>query len=134
MPTRIPGKHVQGANQGLEDACELVHHVRAVLAGESAEAAGGAGSDGLAGCLEGFWRGRRDRVVDIHDRSRERTAQVNKSTVQSRTSSVTSPIAADFSARVYGWSPSALAERVERDSVGCAVVNAERGGLEPALA
>lgn len=123
--------HLQGANQGLEDACELVHHVRSILAGKPAEAAGGAGSDDLASCLEGFWRGRRERVVEVHGRSRERTAQVNRSTVQSRTNSVTSPMGADFSARVYGWNPSAVAARVERDSVAGAT--ADRA-LEPALA
>lgn len=101
----------QGANVGLEDACELVYHVRSVLAGISANATNkDACGDGLAVCLEGFWRARYPRVFEIHAGSSERTAHVNKSTAQSRVDMNPSN-RAEFHARVYGWKPSALSDR-----------------------
>ena len=121
---------MQGANQGLEDACELAHHVRAALVGHPAGAAGSAGSGELGACLERFWRARRARVAEIHEGSRARTAEVNKSTATSRRNSLNASIGRiDFSARVYGWKPSAMAER----EAAVQAAAEEHSVVEPAL-
>merc|ERR1712176_438499 len=65
----------QGANQGLEDACELA----TVLARALHDDENDENDKNLSSVLEGFWKSRIDRVREIHAASRARTESINQS-------------------------------------------------------
>lgn len=99
---------MQGANQGLEDACELVHYVQGLLPAAGSTEGAAVGPE-MEAALEAFWQARRSRVVEVHAGSRARTAQVNKSTVDTRKNPV-QVINEDYASKVYGWQPSKLGD------------------------
>ena len=90
----------QGANQGLEDAIELVHTLSTVLLSKK-----DATTDVLSTALTTFWRDNRlHRVREIHAASSARTREINSSV------KVTSPVAKEemqaLFKRIYSWKPS----------------------------
>jgi len=90
----------QGANQSLEDACELAYALAPIL------------KDGVYASipmvLEAFCRKRYDRVKEIHRQSSERTGMVNRSSSSNRKNIYGSILGRDptFTERLYGWRPS----------------------------
>ena len=90
----------------MEDACELVHYVEGLLPAVGSTEGAAAGLE-MEAALEAFWQARRSRVVEVHAGSRARTAQVNKSTVDTRKNPV-QVIKEDYASKVYGWQPSRL--------------------------
>lgn len=88
----------QGANMGLEDAAELAILLSPHLRGE------GESSSSIPDVLESFWRGRRDRVKDVH------AASSAKSAANSRSSAPTTPAPAPngptFLRDLFEWKPS----------------------------
>ncbi len=99
----------QGANQGLEDACELAHFLTKVLVNVEAR------NEEIESTLERFSKLRFERVREIHARSRRKTANVNESTLESRLNRDANAIdAEDFRKRVYNWQPTVVVEREQR--------------------
>merc|ERR1712003_314840 len=72
----------QGANQGLEDACELANLLAPALLLLPASAANSSDDEDVSHVLERFWRGRIDRVKKIHAASKARTESVNRSSAK----------------------------------------------------
>jgi 2-polyprenyl-6-methoxyphenol hydroxylase-like FAD-dependent oxidoreductase len=91
----------QGANQGLEDACELAHLLAPRLLEDGLA---GATENSISYVLEIFWRGRIDRVKEVHAASRERTQNVNKSNSKSA-ADFRKGIDQPFMDRLYQWKP-----------------------------
>jgi salicylate hydroxylase len=97
----------QGANLGLEDACELAHELGSFFSnGDSASASASASDDAakIPQLLQGFWGRRIERVKTIHVMSSDMTRQVNQS---SKTTSIPllqkpPPSTKD----IYDWKPS----------------------------
>ena len=92
----------QGANQGLEDAVELVYTLSTVLLSKE-----DATTDVLSTALTAFWRDHRlHRVREIHAASSARTREINSSV------KVTSPVAKEemqaLFERIYSWKPSCV--------------------------
>ena len=88
----------QGANQGLEDACELATVLARALHDEN--------DANLSSALEGFWKSRIDRVREIHAASRARTQSINQSSSTNKKAAyadATDP--STFLDRLYQWKP-----------------------------
>ena len=92
----------QGANQGLEDACEVSAQIASFLLADETSADGQASV--LSQCLENFWRGRIDRVKEINAASLERTLNVNQTNKESRTQLVNQD--PELMTRITEWKPS----------------------------
>jgi 2-polyprenyl-6-methoxyphenol hydroxylase-like FAD-dependent oxidoreductase len=92
----------QGANQGLEDACELAHLLAPRLLGENE-----ASENTISDVLETFWCGRIDRVKEVHAASREQTQNVNKSNSKSAVD-FRKGIDQAFMDRLYQWKPTSI--------------------------
>jgi len=106
----------QGANQGLEDACELAIVLAPALllhaetkGTEQTQTYNNSSSSttkDISNVLELFWRGRIDRVKEIHAASRARTASVNQSSSKSAAYSEKDKLS--FTNRLYQWKPTSL--------------------------
>ena len=109
----------QGANQGLEDACELAYCVtQYFLPGqqERPNVSHDGGNDrdkehrtllttrSISSVLEEFWRQRLDRIKFVHGLSSERTQAVNQSTKESRIYDQAND--QSFEEKLYDWKPS----------------------------
>jgi len=92
----------QGANQGLEDACELANVLAPFLLAEKQKQGGNSLRD-VSDVLEFFWRSRIERVKEIHAASRAMSASANKSSAKN---SVKLRKGDSFQDAVYGWKPS----------------------------
>mmetsp|Transcript_23214 Transcript_23214/g.68625 ORF Transcript_23214/g.68625 Transcript_23214/m.68625 type:complete len:421 (-) Transcript_23214:369-1631(-) len=94
----------QGANQGLEDACELAGALAPVLlSGDSHE---GGTANSVTTALELFWRCRIERLKKVHAASRSRTASVNRWSKE-RPLNIQKDSDVSFLDDLYGWKPSA---------------------------
>ena len=91
----------QGANQGLEDACELAYELGSFFSnGDSASV----GASETAQRLQRFWGGRVERVKTIHAMSRNMTQQANQSSKTTGTPLLQKP--PPSTKDIYGWKPS----------------------------
>ena len=107
----------QGANQGLEDACELVHSIATSLVSSSTTAEDATArttntdvtsKTAIPQVLENFYCLRFDRVNDIHTSSRAMTHQVNQSDKNKKLfERMRDP---SFTNNLYTWKPSFLVE------------------------
>jgi len=88
----------QGANQGLEDACELATVLARALHDEN--------DANLSSVLEGFWKSRIDRVREIHAASRARTQSINQiSSTNKKAAYADATDPSTFLDRLYQWKP-----------------------------
>lgn len=96
----------QGANQALEDACELAYFItKPILISKCRKV-------DIESAFEHFSNVRVERVREIHARSRQRTASVNESTLQSRLKKEANGTDSDaFRISVHSWRPTAMIEK-----------------------
>jgi len=114
----MPPALEQGANTGLEDACELVHALVPLLSQKGTE--DGSANSFIASqiqifeTLEQFWKKRIDRVKEIYDRSDTTNRQKNKISAKEKIGDVYAfcDLDQDFLKRLYDWKPSYLATNV----------------------
>jgi 2-polyprenyl-6-methoxyphenol hydroxylase-like FAD-dependent oxidoreductase len=103
----------QGANQGLEDVCELVHRLVPEL--QTNQNNNENHIDTLSNALYLFWNKRIERVKEVHARSRQNSLQSN--TFDKTSASVPFQrrnYSASFQDRLYNWKPpTALEDKAE---------------------
>jgi salicylate hydroxylase len=96
----------QGANIGLESACDLVDTMSTMLRTTDGRLV--ASPDLISNCLTEFWKGRIDRVKDIHSFSRRRAVRRNTEPTNRASQGVgdgNGDDEASFYDRLYSWSP-----------------------------
>jgi salicylate hydroxylase len=92
----------QGANQGLEDACELAHDLASFFSNGDSSTQDTATI--IPQLLQGFWSRRVERVKPIHTMSRNMTQRVNES---SKTTGIPLGQKPPPSTKdIYDWKPS----------------------------
>eukprot|EP00978_Attheya_sp_CCMP212_P047906 scaffold446911_cov55-Attheya_sp.AAC.2 len=107
----------QGANQGLEDVCELVHRLVPELQTNqnNNNSESSHHIDSLSNALYLFWNKRIERVKEVHARSRQNSLQSN--TFDKTSASIPFQrrnYSASFQDRLYNWKPpTALKDKAE---------------------
>jgi len=94
----------QGANQGLEDACELAGLLAPALLTKR--------SSDFSLVLEQFWQSRIDRVTEIHAASRAKSESNNQSS-SNKGSNPGMDNQKSFKDRIYQWKPTSVLEQAE---------------------
>mmetsp|Transcript_20546 Transcript_20546/g.56720 ORF Transcript_20546/g.56720 Transcript_20546/m.56720 type:complete len:201 (+) Transcript_20546:631-1233(+) len=74
----------QGANLGLEDACELAYSLSQLILKPESNGNDLEPASTIPELLDNFWKSRMERVKLIHQTSSERTMQVNQSNQKTR--------------------------------------------------
>jgi salicylate hydroxylase len=99
----------QGANQGLEDVCHLVHELVPVLLAQkntNTNTNTNSTASSISEALARFWKSRIERVQEIHKRSRQNSVESNTFDKESAaTPFERRKYSESFQDRLYNWKP-----------------------------